>query len=158
MYLDSTEPHRTVNRNMFRIYTEPHRTISRTDLRCTVMMVTWCVDVTYFVVSVVQPVHSHNLPQQSCQWTHSQHRIRSGDHVSLGVILCVCVCVCVHIRLSIAFRHLPPDSARFSYATEGALFISMQLSSDAEGRKVRANSKHWFTTSFLQPLPYLVTP
>ena len=21
-----------------------------------------------------------------------------------------------------------------------------------------ANSKHWFTTSFLQPLPYLVTP
>ena len=29
------------------------------------------------------------------------------------------------------FRHLPPDSARFSYATEGALFISAQLSSDA---------------------------
>ena len=25
---------------------------------------------------------------------------------------------------SIAFRHLPPNSARFSYATEGALFIS----------------------------------
>ena len=23
---------------------------------------------------------------------------------------------------------------------------------------VEANSKHWFTTSFLQPLPYLVTP
>ena len=33
--------------------------------------------------------------------------------------------------LSIAFRHLPPNSARFSYATEGALFISAQLSSDA---------------------------
>ena len=32
---------------------------------------------------------------------------------------------------SIAFRHLPPNSARFSYATEGALFISAQLSSDA---------------------------
>ena len=32
---------------------------------------------------------------------------------------------------SIAFRHLPPDSARFSYATEGALFISAQLSTDA---------------------------
>ena len=29
---------------------------------------------------------------------------------------------------SIAFRHLPPNSARFSYATEGALFISAQLS------------------------------
>ena len=25
---------------------------------------------------------------------------------------------------SIAFRHLPPDSARIGYATEGALFIS----------------------------------
>ena len=23
---------------------------------------------------------------------------------------------------------------------------------------LKANSKHWFTTSFLQPLPYLVTP
>ena len=32
---------------------------------------------------------------------------------------------------SIAFRHLPPNSARFSYATEGALFISTQLSSEA---------------------------
>ena len=32
--------------------------------------------------------------------------------------------------LSIAFRHLPPNSARFSYATEGALFISAQLTTD----------------------------
>ena len=32
---------------------------------------------------------------------------------------------------STAFRPLPPDSARFSYATEGVLFISAQLSSDA---------------------------
>ena len=40
---------------------------------------------------------------------------------------------------SIAFRHLPPNSARFSYAAEGALFISAQLSSDAVSalRKVR---------------------
>ena len=40
---------------------------------------------------------------------------------------------------SIAFRHLPPNSARFSYATEGALFISAQLSTDAVSaiRKVR---------------------
>ena len=39
----------------------------------------------------------------------------------------------------IAFRHLPPNSARISYATEGALFISAQLSTDAVGtlRKVR---------------------
>ena len=26
------------------------------------------------------------------------------------------------------------------------------------GGVMGANSKHWFTTSFLQPLPYLVTP
>ena len=33
---------------------------------------------------------------------------------------------------SIAFRrHLPPNSARFGYATEGAFFISSQLSTDA---------------------------
>ena len=33
---------------------------------------------------------------------------------------------------NIAFRHLPQNSARFSYATEGApIFISAQLSSDA---------------------------
>ena len=40
---------------------------------------------------------------------------------------------------SIAFRHLPPNSACFSYATDGALFISAQLSSDAVSalRKVR---------------------
>ena len=40
---------------------------------------------------------------------------------------------------SIAFRHLPPNSARFSYATEGALFISALLSTDAVSalRKVR---------------------
>ena len=32
---------------------------------------------------------------------------------------------------SIAFRHPPPNSARFSYATEGVLFTSAQLSNDA---------------------------
>ena len=39
---------------------------------------------------------------------------------------------------SVAFWHLPPNSARFSYATEGALFISVQLSTDmvSELRKV----------------------
>ena len=40
---------------------------------------------------------------------------------------------------STAFLHLPPYSARFGYAIEGALFISAQLSSDAVSalRKVR---------------------
>ena len=43
---------------------------------------------------------------------------------------------------STAFRHLPPNSARFSYAAEGALFISAQLSSDAVSalRKVRGTN------------------
>ena len=40
---------------------------------------------------------------------------------------------------STAFRHLPSNSARFSYATEGALFISAQLSTDA----VTALRKVW---------------
>ena len=40
---------------------------------------------------------------------------------------------------SIAFWHPPPNSARFSYATEGALFISAQLSTDA----VSALRKVW---------------
>ena len=40
---------------------------------------------------------------------------------------------------SIAFRHLPPNSARFSYATERALFISAQLSTDT----VSALQKVW---------------
>ena len=40
---------------------------------------------------------------------------------------------------SIAFQHLPPNSAKYSYATEGALFISAQLSTDA----VSALQKVW---------------
>ena len=40
---------------------------------------------------------------------------------------------------SIAFWHLPPSSARIGYATEGALFISAQLSTDA----VSALRKVW---------------
>ena len=67
--------------------------------------------------------------------------------------VCVCVCVCVHACVhacvqvcvhvcqtpSIAFQHLPPNSARFSYATEGVLFISAQLSTNMVSalRKVR---------------------
>ena len=46
-------------------------------------------------------------------------------------------CVCDHPHThthipSIAFQHLPPNTARFSYATEGALFISAQLSTDVD--------------------------
>ena len=40
---------------------------------------------------------------------------------------------------SIAFWHLSPNSAKFSYATEGALLISAQLSTDT----VSALQKVW---------------
>ena len=52
---------------------------------------------------------------------------------------------------SIAFRHLPPNSARFSYATEGALFISAQLSTDAisADRKVSVLIRLWKQPSAL---------
>ena len=43
------------------------------------------------------------------------------------------------IYMYIAFRHLPPNSARFGYASEGELFISAQLSTDA----VSALRKVW---------------
>ena len=49
---------------------------------------------------------------------------------------------------SIAFHHLPPNSARIGYAAEGALFISAQLSTDA----VSALRKVWvLTTLWKQP-------
>ena len=61
-----------------------------------------------------------------------------------------------------AFRHLPPNSARFSYASEEALFISVQLSTDG----VSAPRKVWvlitprasLSGTLLQTLPDLVTP
>ena len=49
---------------------------------------------------------------------------------------------------SIAFHDLPPNAARFECATEGALFISAQLSTDA----VSALRKVWvLITLWKQP-------
>ena len=47
--------------------------------------------------------------------------------------------------LNIAFRHFPPNSARIGYTTEGALFISAQLSTDAVSalRKVWVPIRLW---------------
>ena len=52
---------------------------------------------------------------------------------------------------STAFRHLPLNSARFSYATEGALFISTQLSTDTVSalRKVSLLIRLWKQPSAL---------
>ena len=63
---------------------------------------------------------------------------------------------------SIAFRHLPPNSARIGYVIERTLLISGQLSTDA----VSALQKVWVLITlraslfgtFLQTLPDLVTP
>ena len=54
---------------------------------------------------------------------------------------------------STAFRHLPPNSARIGYATEGAVFISAQLSTDA----VSALRKVWVLLK-LQALDYDILP
>ena len=53
----------------------------------------------------------------------------------------------------IAFRHLPPNSARFSYATEGALFISTQLSNNVVSalRKVWVLIRLWKEPSAQTP-------
>ncbi len=50
---------------------------------------------------------------------------------------------------STAFRHFPPNSARFSYATEGVLFISAQLSTNAVSavRKVPVLIRLWMQPS-----------
>ena len=48
---------------------------------------------------------------------------------------------------SIAFGHLPPNSARTGYATKGALFISTQLSTDA----VSALWKVWVLVRMRRP-------
>ena len=50
---------------------------------------------------------------------------------------------------SIAFRHLPPNSARPGYATYGELFISAQLSNDAVNvlRKVWVLIRLWMQHS-----------
>ena len=52
------------------------------------------------------------------RWTKPARETSRGSHTS------------THTP-SIAFRHLPRNSARFSCATEGVLFISAQLSTDA---------------------------
>ena len=52
------------------------------------------------------------------------------------------VCVLANHTPSIAFRYLPPNSARIGYATKGALFISAQLSTYG----VNALRKIWVLT------------
>ena len=58
---------------------------------------------------------------------------------------------------SIAFRHLPPNSARFSYATEGAFFISAQLSSDAvRFRRISLESATQVVSDYSLTMPTLL--
>ena len=74
---------------------------------------------------LVTPLKGHSLSPRSCPPTRSAPSERTTVEAN-------------HTP-SIAFRHLPPNSARFSYATEGALFIYAQLSTSAVSalRKVR---------------------
>ena len=62
------------------------------------------------------------------------------SHVYLRALALACFYSHVSTHTpSIVFRHLPPNSVRTSYITEGALFISAQLSTDA----VSALRKVW---------------
>ena len=74
------------------------------------------------------------------QFGASQHR--GGAHSSQIYIYTILTAEtgqgCGHTP-SIAFQHLPPNSDKFVYATEGALYISVQLSTDA----VSALRKVW---------------
>ncbi len=54
---------------------------------------------------------------------------------------------------SIALRHLPPNSARFAYVTEGAFFVSAQLDTNA----VSVPRKVWLLIK-LQALVYDTLP
>ena len=75
--------------------------------------------------------------------------MEAGSEASEGIhMIHICVYIYGHNNQpthtnthtpSIAFQHPPPNSARFSYATEGVLFISAQMSSDA----VSALRKVW---------------
>ena len=72
---------------------------------------------------ILQPVHS-------LKWHQGITWYKSGTLIGC-LPLCKETSEWWQHTPSIAFRHLPPNSARFSYATEGALFISVQLSIDA---------------------------
>ena len=51
---------------------------------------------------------------------------------------------------STAFWHLPPNSARFSYTTEGAFSISMQLFSDAVSALRKVLVLMWLEATYHQ--------
>ena len=85
-------------------------------------------------------------PQESPEKNHEQGSgpgLRKLDSFCLKLLLSTSAADIVLVTLlrtavetaipSTACRHLPPNSARFSYATEGVhvLFISAQLSTDA---------------------------
>ena len=72
------------------------------------------------------PSGSSRIPTRSAGVSHSEYHFPAPSSKLCQNWLC-------HWRHtpSITFQHLPPDSARIVYATEGALFISAQLSTDA---------------------------
>ena len=61
--------------------------------------------------------------------SHSEHRFPAPSSKGRMSYTSAWSLSTVHAP-SIAFRHLPPNSARTVYATEGTLFISAQLSTD----------------------------
>ena len=80
--------------------------------------------------SLVYGAHNDTSPSKERAYHHfdTEHQVDSA--VARHVL---------DLTPSIAFRRLPPNSARLGYATEEALFISAQLSTDT----VNALRKVW---------------
>ena len=100
--------------------------------------------------------------------------------VSLSVCVCLLACLCLSPCLSVSVslsvcgcirgmmmepREVPTGAVACRDGREVACFANSTPVPEPGGRPsqrryttLAANSKHWFTTSFLQSLPYLVTP
>ena len=76
-----------------------------------------------------------------------------GRYVPLFFFYSICVCVCVHTQLSVCVCvcvHTQLCVCVWERERQCVCVWDYVCMCDS-------NSRHWFTTSFLQPLPYLVT-
>ena len=86
--------------------------------------------------------HTHTRARthaHACMQAHTRTHARARTHTHTHTHAHTCTHMHTHTHThthtqshtpSITFRHLPPNSARFNYTTEGVLHISVQLSSD----------------------------
>ena len=79
-----------------------------------------CMHIGISSMCIETPIHGYG---------HKKTHADKHNHKPTHKHICMHVGIPLHTA-STAFWHLPPNSAKFSYATEGALFISAQLSTD----------------------------